>query len=65
MTAARPAVSETPQEPSELAGARCIHCAQPLVGEAFAPSCCRGCRAVHALLSKAGLTRYYDLRRGP
>ena len=44
---------------------RCVHCAQPLVNDAFAPYCCRGCRAVHAILTKAGLTRYYDLRRGP
>jgi Cu2+-exporting ATPase len=44
---------------------RCLHCAQPLVSDTFAPYCCRGCRAVHAVLTKAGLTRYYDLRRGP
>ncbi|MBW2381550.1 MAG: heavy metal translocating P-type ATPase metal-binding domain-containing protein [Deltaproteobacteria bacterium] len=35
------------------------------MNDAFAPYCCRGCRAVHAILTKAGLTRYYDLRRGP
>ena len=42
-----------------------MHCAQPLVSDAFTPYCCRGCRAVHAVLTKAGLTRYYDLRQGP
>jgi Cu2+-exporting ATPase len=42
-----------------------MHCAQPLVNDAFAPYCCRGCRAVHGILTKAGLDRYYDLRRGP
>jgi Cu2+-exporting ATPase len=36
-----------------------------LVSETFAPYCCRGCRAVHGILTSAGLTRYYDLRRGP
>jgi Cu2+-exporting ATPase len=36
-----------------------------MVNDAFAPYCCRGCRAVHGILTKAGLTRYYDLRRGP
>jgi Cu2+-exporting ATPase len=36
-----------------------------LVSESFAPYCCRGCRTVHAILNKAGLTRYYELRRGP
>jgi Cu2+-exporting ATPase len=42
-----------------------MHCAQPLVNDVFAPYCCRGCRAVHGILTKAGLDRYYDLRRGP
>ncbi|MGB3049814.1 MAG: heavy metal translocating P-type ATPase metal-binding domain-containing protein [Polyangiales bacterium] len=44
---------------------RCVHCAQPMVNDSFAPYCCRGCRTVHGILTKAGLTRYYDLRRGP
>jgi Cu2+-exporting ATPase len=35
------------------------------MNDTFAPFCCRGCRAVHAILTKAGLTRYYELRRGP
>ena len=65
MTSARPAVSETPPEQLLSTGSRCVHCAQPLVDDALAPYCCRGCRAVHAILTKAGLTRYYDLRRGP
>lgn len=65
MTAAEPAVSETTPEQRLRPGSRCVHCAQPLVDDAFAPFCCRGCRAVHAILNKAGLTRYYDLRRGP
>jgi Cu2+-exporting ATPase len=42
-----------------------MHCGQPLVDDAFAPYCCRGCRTVHAILRKSELTRYYDLRRGP
>jgi Cu2+-exporting ATPase len=44
---------------------RCAHCAQPLLDDTFAPYCCRGCRAVHGILTGAGLSRYYDLRRGP
>ncbi len=44
---------------------RCVHCAQPLLSGTFAPYCCRGCRAVHKILTKAGLTRYYELRQGP
>jgi Cu2+-exporting ATPase len=36
-----------------------------LLDDTFAPYCCRGCRAVHGILTKAGLNRYYDLRRGP
>ena len=65
MTSAQPLVCETTPEQRLPTGSRCVHCAQPLLDDAFAPYCCRGCRAVHAILSKAGLTRYYDLRRGP
>ena len=65
MTAPRPAVCETTLGEPLQAGSRCVHCAQPLVSDAFAPYCCRGCRAVHAILNKAGLTRYYELRSGP
>jgi Cu2+-exporting ATPase len=65
VTAPRPIVCEPPSRQSLPSVSRCVHCAQPLVGDAFAPYCCRGCRAVHGILTKAGLTRYYDLRRGP
>ena len=65
MTVSQPAVCETPIQQRVPAVSRCVHCAQPLVSDAHAPYCCRGCRAVHGILSKAGLTRYYDLRRGP
>ena len=65
MTAPEPAVCDVPPRRSLPSVSRCVHCAQPLVNDAFAPYCCRGCRAVHGILTKAGLTRYYDLRRGP
>lgn len=65
MTAPEPAVCDVPPRQSLPSVSRCVHCAQPLVNDAFAPYCCRGCRAVHGILTKAGLTRYYDLRRGP
>jgi len=65
VTTTTPAVCEPNARQSLPSAARCVHCAQPLVSEAFAPYCCRGCRTVHAILNKAGLTRYYDLRRGP
>jgi len=58
-------VCDVPPRQSLPSASRCVHCAQPLVNDALAPYCCRGCRAVHAILTKAGLTRYYDLRRGP
>lgn len=64
MTAPQSTVCPIPA-PRPLSEPRCIHCAQPLVDGAFAPYCCRGCRTVHAILQKAGLTRYYDLRHGP
>ncbi len=65
MTAPNPAVHETPAREPAHGPSRCAHCAQQLVSDAFAPYCCRGCRAVHGILNSAGLTRYYDLRRGP
>ncbi|RLB43648.1 MAG: hypothetical protein DRH30_02795, partial [Deltaproteobacteria bacterium] len=65
VTTAQPAVCDVPPRQSRPSVSRCVHCAQPLVNDAFAPYCCRGCRAVHGILTKAGLTRYYDLRRGP
>ncbi|MEO0326829.1 MAG: heavy metal translocating P-type ATPase metal-binding domain-containing protein, partial [Myxococcota bacterium] len=44
----------------------CLHCGLPLPGgddaAVRAGFCCRGCRAVHALLAGQGLTRFYDLR---
>ena len=44
----------------------CLHCGLPLPGgddaAVRAGFCCRGCRAVHALLEGEGLTRFYDLR---
>ncbi len=65
MTEPEPAVCEPYPARPPASPAHCLHCAQPLVSDAFAPYCCRGCRAVHAVLTKAGLTRYYELRRGP
>lgn len=65
MTVPEPANCEVPSRQPLPAVSRCAHCAQPLVNDAFSPFCCRGCRAVHAILTTAGLTRYYDLRRGP
>ncbi len=65
MTAPEPAVRDVPVRQSLPSVSRCVHCAQPLLNDTFAPYCCRGCRAVHGILTKAGLTRYYDLRRGP
>lgn len=65
MTAPQTAACEAPSWQSVPSVSRCAHCAQPLVNDTFAPYCCRGCRAVHGILTKAGLTRYYDLRRGP
>jgi Cu2+-exporting ATPase len=65
VTAPRTVACEAPSHQSQPAVSRCAHCAQPLVDDALAPYCCRGCRAVHAILTKAGLGRYYDLRRGP
>ncbi len=41
--------------------AMCAHCGLP-VGTAGARFCCRGCEAVHELLQREHLTRYYDLQ---
>lgn len=65
MTGAQSTTYEPPAGQSLLSVGRCIHCAQPLLNDVFAPYCCRGCRTVHGILTKAGLTRYYDLRQGP
>ncbi len=56
------ALSEPAVDPVD---SHCIHCAQPLFSARFAPFCCAGCRSVHRLLRAGGLTRYYELRRGP
>ncbi len=46
----------------------CLHCraavpdSSPKSGESV--FCCSGCRAAHALITEAGLTRYYDLQSG-
>ncbi|MFW2388429.1 MAG: heavy metal translocating P-type ATPase [Polyangiales bacterium] len=65
MNTPEPAACEVSPERALSSVQRCVHCAQPMLDDAFAPYCCRGCRAVHGILTKAGLTRYYDLRRGP
>ncbi len=43
----------------------CQHCRTPLPREAGSDRfCCNGCRQAYALLSEAGLGRYYDLLSG-
>ena len=42
----------------------CLHCAGPLA-EGDERFCCAGCEAAYALLTEAGLDRYYTLRDGP
>lgn len=45
----------------------CLHCATPIGSERGGHDrrfCCRGCEEVHALLTSAGLERYYDLGGG-
>lgn len=42
----------------------CAHCGQPIPSDRDDAYCCRGCKAVAGLISRSGLTRYYDLRRG-
>lgn len=65
MTAARSSMQRSTRSASRASTARCLHCDQPLVSDRAAPFCCVGCRAVNRLLRIGGLTRYYDLRRGP
>ncbi|MEM7136766.1 MAG: heavy metal translocating P-type ATPase metal-binding domain-containing protein [Myxococcota bacterium] len=60
-----PQATRTDGTPSRVATEDCVHCAQPLFDQTFAPFCCRGCRTVHGILKRSGLSRYYDLRRGP
>ncbi len=44
------------------AGTLCAHCRNPIPeGAGTEPFCCRGCAAVHALLTDQGLARYYEL----
>ncbi|MFW6067532.1 MAG: heavy metal translocating P-type ATPase [Myxococcota bacterium] len=40
----------------------CLHCGQPLPADGTDGFCCGGCRAVHGLLQREGLERYYALR---
>lgn len=58
------AVTECPTTcaPDARREALCLHCEQPVGGSRWTPFCCLGCRSVHHLLQRAGLTRYYDLR---
>ena len=54
-------------KPAALPGAaaaavRCLHCGNTLPKDAREGFCCAGCKTVHALISDAGLLRYYDLR---
>lgn len=44
--------------------ATCRHCRLSLAPGDTSEFCCRGCEAVHALLTDAGLSRYYDLGGG-
>ncbi len=44
--------------------AECRHCQLPLPRGERSEFCCRGCEAVHQLLTDAGLSRYYDLGGG-
>lgn len=45
----------------------CLHCRAPIPTSSSGSAdsyCCNGCRAAHALITEAGLTRYYDLSQG-
>ena len=42
----------------------CLHCRLPIPRGDTGAFCCRGCEAVHALLARSGLSRYYDLGGG-
>jgi P-type Cu2+ transporter len=42
----------------------CRHCGTPLADGVADAFCCRGCEAVHTLLTESGLGRYYDLGGG-
>ena len=47
--------------PREVA---CLHCRLPIPTDSSSAFCCRGCEAVHQLLTDAGLSRYYELGGG-
>jgi P-type Cu2+ transporter len=42
--------------------AACAHCGNALPPMAADTFCCRGCRAVHESITRAGLDRYYDIK---
>jgi Cu2+-exporting ATPase len=66
MVAATSTTTRRRGEPSALPirEATCLHCQLPIAFGASGDFCCRGCEAVYALLSSAGLDRYYDLGGG-
>ncbi len=49
---------------AEAAGAGCLHCGSAVPAGARDRFCCLGCRAVHAVLMREGLGRYYTLGGG-
>lgn len=59
-------VAEVPVVAAPDAAAPCGHCGAPVFGASATAGeplfCCAGCASVHALLSGAGLTGYYDAR---
>lgn len=64
------AVTSPPVEPIETGSrpSECAHCGLPLGihwRSEDGPFCCKGCRAVYALIHDEGFERYYDLRRCP
>ncbi|HEY5909986.1 MAG TPA: heavy metal translocating P-type ATPase metal-binding domain-containing protein [Verrucomicrobiae bacterium] len=55
---------------TDAAGAgRCFHCGEPCRGHEFTRAdkvfCCRGCQAVHDILSASGLDQFYRLASAP
>lgn len=56
-------LSEAPKHPP------CFHCGEPCADEAFSEGakvfCCQGCLAVHDVLIKSGLRRFYALSSKP
>ena len=43
----------------------CLHCGQRLNADSEGAYCCKGCRAVHQTIGALGLSKFYELRRGP